>query len=344
MTRFKSKLLSLNANRSRALKVFSPANCEELRIPFKQDKVAKIVGTLAQIPPPAMPFRTKDQLGEAFATSENQLVTGVLVQNDFKMSLMAPEDLREYAGLTTTTITCRQRLKLSSAGTDLIRWALEGTFGSLQDLSPDKHTVNGKAKHVNGVKDGEEADEEITRDEWLAVFRVMDCVTVKCGARGDVAFEWEGNMINDGIADAILAVLFTVESSPAAVRRKFSSTSTLFCMLSYLIRLQIHRRHTITTTTLHLARILTQQSIRKHDSTGFVSSWKLNSARISLQSRHPARPTNSPHLRQKTKHHSQTWSGRRRRWRGYTAWAFQLRALKSALTKGWRRYGLRTSA
>ena len=29
---------------------------------------------------------------------------------------MAPEDLREYAGLVTTTITCRQRLKLGAAG------------------------------------------------------------------------------------------------------------------------------------------------------------------------------------------------------------------------------------
>ena len=32
------------------------------------------------------------------------MLSGVLVQNGFKLSLMAPEDLREYAGLTTTTI------------------------------------------------------------------------------------------------------------------------------------------------------------------------------------------------------------------------------------------------
>ena len=88
MMRLKSKLLSLNANKANKVKVFSPRNCEELRIPFKADKVAKVVGKLASIPPP---------ISDAKGTGAHQpqLITGVLVQNDFKMSLMAPEDLRE---------------------------------------------------------------------------------------------------------------------------------------------------------------------------------------------------------------------------------------------------------
>src|SRR4051812_4724505 len=95
MMRLKSKLLSLNANKTDKVKVFSPRNCEELRIPFKTDKTAKVVGKLASIPQPMK--------APADDSEEPQLITGVLVQNDFKMSLMAPEDLREYAGLTTTT-------------------------------------------------------------------------------------------------------------------------------------------------------------------------------------------------------------------------------------------------
>src|SRR6266567_3190900 len=113
MMRLKSKLLSLNADKTTKVKVYSPRNCEELRIPFKADKTAKVVGKLASIPPPSMNSEE----------NQSQLVTGVLVQNDFKMSLMAPEDLREYAGLTTTTITCKQRMTLSAAGIDLIKWA-----------------------------------------------------------------------------------------------------------------------------------------------------------------------------------------------------------------------------
>jgi cleavage and polyadenylation specificity factor subunit 3 len=205
MMRLKSKLLSLNADKILKVKVFSPRNCEELRIPFKGDKTAKVVGKLASIPPPL-----------SFEDGPAQLLTGVLVQNDFKMSLMAPEDLREYAGLTTTTITCKQRMTLSAAGIELIKWALEGTFGSIEELPESKSDgmTNGDS-HMNGTS--EEADEEISSHS--TAYLVMGCVTVRYRNNGEVELEWEGNMLNDGIADAVMAVLFTVESSPAAVKR-----------------------------------------------------------------------------------------------------------------------------
>ncbi|KAI9752744.1 MAG: endoribonuclease ysh1 [Chaenotheca gracillima] len=228
MMRLKSKLLSLNADKSDKdkVKVFSPRNCEELRIPFKTDKTAKVVGKLAQIPPPSAPPGP----GE-----EASLITGVLVQNDFKLSLMAPEDLREFAGLTTTIITCKQKLTLSAAGVELIRWALEGTFGAIEELNQeDGALANGT--HVNGgdvqnglgksdAEDEEVADEKIDRQTTTS-YLVMGCVTVGCHPGGEVEIEWEGNMLNDGIADAVMAVLLTVESSPAAVKYSASKSSS----------------------------------------------------------------------------------------------------------------------
>ncbi|KAI5208846.1 Metallo-hydrolase/oxidoreductase [Aureobasidium subglaciale] len=225
MMRLKSKLLSLNANKTTPVKVFSPANCEELRIPFKQDKIAKVVGRLAnQIQlsagPPSPPSSdeesaTRDE--KKFKTTKgDQVVSGVLVQNDFKLSLMAPEDLKEYAGLTTTTILCRQKLTLAAAGLDLIKWALEGTFGAVRTTSSlsesAKEETNGNPAKI------EEADEEIERQQET-IFEVMSSVRVKVANRGEVEVEWEGNIANDGIADAVLAVLLTVESSPAAVKQ-----------------------------------------------------------------------------------------------------------------------------
>lgn len=209
MMRLKSKLMSLNADKAVKVKVYSPRNCEEVRIPFKADKIAKVVGKLASIPPPT--YSEDDD--------HSQLITGVLVQNDFKLSLMAPEDLREYAGLTTTTITCKQRMTLTAAGIELIKWALEGTFGSIEELpeSKPKSKMNGDT-HMNGSS--EEADEEISNE--ATAYLVMGCVTVRHRDNGEVELEWEGNMLNDGIADAIMAVLFSVESSPAAVKRSYS--------------------------------------------------------------------------------------------------------------------------
>ena len=222
MTRLKSKLLSFNAQKAVPVKIYSPANCEELRIPFKTDKIAKVVGKLASIPPP-LPLKKSEDEDEGEEPQEEQYITGVLIQNDFKISLMAPEDLKEYAGLTTTTIVCRQHLTLSAAGVELIRWALEGTFGAIKELKITDSAINGKEVNGNGSHTHEDADEEVQRSNMA--FIVMDCVTVHCRAGGRVEVEWEGNMINDGIADAVLAVLFTVESSPAAVRRMYSPPS-----------------------------------------------------------------------------------------------------------------------
>lgn len=207
MMRLKSKLLSLNADKAVKTKIFSPANTEELRIPFKVDKTAKVVGKLAQITPPSS------------LDHDSQLITGVLVQRDFKMSLMAPEDLKEYAGLTTTTILCKQRINLSAAGIDLIRWALEGTFGAIEEIGLKK--MMQSEPNWNSVgHEGEAADENIDRQDHCTIYLVMGCVIVRHQNTGEVEVEWEGNMLNDGIADAVLAVLFTVESSPAAVKRK----------------------------------------------------------------------------------------------------------------------------
>ncbi|KAL8380683.1 hypothetical protein RB595_005115 [Gaeumannomyces hyphopodioides] len=245
MMRLKSKLLSLNANKTDKVKVFSPRNCEELRIPFKTEKTAKVVGKLASIPPPTKPLPADGSLDGPQQEQQQRLITGVLVQNDFKLSLMAPEDLREYAGLTTTTIVCRQRIRLSAAGVDLIKWALESTFGAIDEL-PEMRKL-ARQKQVSGDADGaaddekhdgeeakaepdadgdtnmEAADEEVERP--VAGYLVMSCVSVRCFASGELELEWEGNMLNDGFADAVMAVLLTVESSPAAVKRSSSKHS-----------------------------------------------------------------------------------------------------------------------
>jgi cleavage and polyadenylation specificity factor subunit 3 len=222
MMRLKSKLLSLNASKTNKVKVYSPRNCEELRIPFKADKTAKVVGKLASVP---IPKSLSDASADPHDPASGHLVTGVLVQNDFKLSLMDPEDLRDYAGLNTTTITCKQRLTLSAAGVDLVKWALEGTFGTVEEL-PEMQRLKGAAvvPDANGHGEAEEpADEEINK--LVAAYLVMGCVAVRYRSSGEVELEWEGTMLNDGIADSVMAVLFSVESSPAAVKRSSSKHS-----------------------------------------------------------------------------------------------------------------------
>src|SRR4051794_40728910 len=192
MGRLWSKLMSNNSHKKSAITVYRPANNQEVRIAFRKDKVAKVVGRLADVPPP----KTTD-------SEDSRLLNGVLVQNGFKLSLMAPEDLREYAGLTTTTIMCRQHITLSAAGVELIRWALESTFGAIEEIgnSSSQREMNGKANEhqLNGatndnrettVSKQEFADEEIPASESRA-FLVMGCVTVTWSGRSkQVDLEW----------------------------------------------------------------------------------------------------------------------------------------------------------
>ncbi|THC90102.1 hypothetical protein EYZ11_010434 [Aspergillus tanneri] len=210
MMRLKSKLLSLNADKTVKVKVYTPANCDEVRIPFKKDKIAKVVGKLAQIAPSSN-------------EDDSSLMSGVLVQNGFDLSLMAPDDLREYAGLTTTTITCKQHITLSSASMDLIKWALEGTFGAIEEIGSQKDnrkedSMDDSREDKQQLKE-EPADEEIPIEEKKS-YLVMGCVIIRYHPRTrEVELEWEGNMMNDGVADAVMAVLLTVESCPASVKQ-----------------------------------------------------------------------------------------------------------------------------
>ena len=143
------------------------------------------------------------------------------------MSLMAPEDLREYAGLNTTTVTCKQKFTLGYAGVDLIRWALEGTYGAIEELpemhegktTDDENGDGGKRNDENGDM-ADEADEEIP--QLVAAYLVMGCITVRYRSNREVEMEWEGNLHNDSIADSVMAVLMMVETSPAAVKREYT--------------------------------------------------------------------------------------------------------------------------
>ncbi|TPX30411.1 hypothetical protein SmJEL517_g06025 [Synchytrium microbalum] len=126
------------------------------------------------------------------------IVSGVLVQRDFQYRIVAPEDLPEFTSLSTVTIRQRQRVPCR-APFNLVRWHLEQMWGSLE--------------YVETEDDEEEA------------VKVFDTVTVSQPASGMVMLEWEGNSVNDMIADSILAVVMQSESSPASVKATKSSHS-----------------------------------------------------------------------------------------------------------------------
>jgi cleavage and polyadenylation specificity factor subunit 3 len=108
---------------------------------------------------------------------------------------------------------------------DLIRWALEGTFGAIEEVGLNSETESEAKEENNDELDEQKpkkelADEEIPAEE-TQTFLIMGCVILRYHSRTrEIELEWEGNMMNDGVADAVMAVLLTVESSPASVKRE----------------------------------------------------------------------------------------------------------------------------
>jgi cleavage and polyadenylation specificity factor subunit 3 len=174
MARLKSALLSKYSSQRDRVKVFNPRNCDELRLYFKGEKVAKVVGSLANNPP-----------------TSDVILNGVLVQKDFDMSLIAAEDLREFAGLDTNVVMQRQTISFHG-GLGLLKWHLDQMFGGVIS-----ETGDGGRKPM---------------------FKIMDSVVVIFEEAYLLSINWIGNAMNDTIADAVLAIVLAAESSPASLK------------------------------------------------------------------------------------------------------------------------------
>jgi cleavage and polyadenylation specificity factor subunit 3 len=68
------------------------------------------------------------------APQENDIISGLLVSKDYSYTLLDPRDLKDFAGLSTCTVTQRQRVILG-VGWELVRWHLEGMYGTVEEGS-----------------------------------------------------------------------------------------------------------------------------------------------------------------------------------------------------------------
>ncbi|KAF8441526.1 beta-lactamase-like protein [Boletus edulis BED1] len=173
MGRLRAAMTARYKDRDEDVKIHTPRNLETLELSFRGERVAKAIGTLASKAP-----------------QEGDIVSGLLVSKDYSYTLLDPRDLRDFAGLSTTIVTQRQRIVLG-VGWDLVRWHLEGMYGSVED-GLDK----------NGVP----------------TMRVMGVVDVKNTDEHELTLEWDSGASNDMIADSTLSLITGIDKSPASVK------------------------------------------------------------------------------------------------------------------------------
>ncbi|KAH7924266.1 Metallo-hydrolase oxidoreductase [Leucogyrophana mollusca] len=180
MGRLRAAMTSRYKDRDEDVKIHMPRNLETLELSFRGERVAKAIGTLADKTP-----------------QTNDVISGLLVSKDYSYTLLDPRDLRDFAGLSTCTVTQRQKIVLGVRW-DLVRWHLEGMFGTIEE----------------GVdKDG------------VPTMRVMGAVDVKHTEEHELTLEWDSSASNDMIADSTLALITGIDKSPASVKRKSPLTS-----------------------------------------------------------------------------------------------------------------------
>jgi cleavage and polyadenylation specificity factor subunit 3 len=115
MHRLRNAMESRYKERGQPINIYTPRNCEVVRLHFRGEKRAKIVGELAERMP-----------------TDGQHISGVVVAKDFQYSIMAPSDLAEFSGLTTSVI--RQRMHVPcSVPWALVKYQLQQMYGELTE-------------------------------------------------------------------------------------------------------------------------------------------------------------------------------------------------------------------
>ncbi|TCD67440.1 endoribonuclease ysh1 [Steccherinum ochraceum] len=173
MGRLKAAMQDRYKSRDEEIKIHTPRNLETLELTFRGERVAKAIGTLASQPP-----------------QPNNILSGLLVAKDYSWTLLDPRDLRDFAGLTTTSVIQRQKIALN-VGWDLVRWHLEGMYGKVEE----------------GVDSSD-----------IRTMRVMGAVDVKQTSEQELTLEWDSSASNDMIADSTLALITGIDKSPASAK------------------------------------------------------------------------------------------------------------------------------
>ncbi|KAJ7680303.1 beta-lactamase-like protein [Mycena polygramma] len=173
MARLRAAMTSRYKERDEDVKIHTPRNLETLNLSFRGERVAKAIGTLADKQP-----------------RPNDVLSGLLVSKDFSYTLLDPRDLKDFAGLSTCTVTQRQKIVLGVRW-QLVRWHLEGMFGSVEE---------GIDKEGNPT------------------MRVMGAIDVKQTQEQELTLEWDSSVSNDMVADSTLALITGIDKSPASVK------------------------------------------------------------------------------------------------------------------------------
>ncbi|KAF1758067.1 hypothetical protein GCK72_014525 [Caenorhabditis remanei] len=174
------------------IEVHNPRNTERLDLQFRGEKTAKVIGKLAQKMP-----------------ENGEIISGVLVKNNFSYSLMVYEELGSYTSLRTSSLEQKMSVHYSNS----VRLLLF----NLNQLNDDATLLqNAKLKEMS--KKG-------TITHAISIFQGK--VIVSYYGNDHVAVvKWESNPVSDMYADSVTAAILHAQANP--VPEKYLPASSSF--------------------------------------------------------------------------------------------------------------------
>ena len=146
------------------------------------------------------------------APNANDLISGLLVSKDYSYTLLDARDLGDFAGLSTSVVTQRQVVNVEVSW-ELVKWHLESMFGTIVEGLTDDKALTLRVRYSFMTLCAPFKDPS----------KVMKVLDVKQTGERRLTLEWESSASNDMIADSALALIVSIDSSPATVK----------CMSSY---------------------------------------------------------------------------------------------------------------
>lgn len=117
--------------RDEDVKIHAPRNLELLELSFRGERVAKASSFRATLEEELTYLQAIGTMADK-TPQPNDVLSGLLVAKDYSYTLLDPRDLKDFAGLSTCPVMQRQRIVLG-VGWDLVRWHLEGMFGTVEE-------------------------------------------------------------------------------------------------------------------------------------------------------------------------------------------------------------------
>jgi cleavage and polyadenylation specificity factor subunit 3 len=204
MSRLKRALEAAAAAAEQPLHVYTPRNCQSVAIAHRGEKVARVLGRLAE------------RAAAAAEGGEPARLSGVLVQKEFGYALMHPADLATYTRLRAGALRQRQLVPCAAPFT-AVRLALEQLFDAIavvRTAPPSLDTV--KVEDGDARPAGKPASPLRPGDALCVGGRLTVSPGTAPGAP-HVVLEWASDPVADMVADAALATLLALEGPPGGV-------------------------------------------------------------------------------------------------------------------------------